>query len=256
MMGTKDKSCRADIDRALHEGSTTMFYRSALPHLASKSTANALSIYPSPSPAYPHLSTSTTLLAILADMTTLSHLLDANPSRFSLTPSTFQGALITFAYRLLQSQPLTTVPDDGLENALHITALGWLTTILFEYGRLHARGYDLLASRLRNAISSVMTTIQLKEQPVLLWILFAGGIALFGDEDEGWLSPCVRSCAAALGVGFWEDCVGLLVGMPWIRVVHDRPGRVVWEAAMGKKECGEGRAGILGDGCEADVYQN
>ena len=211
-----------------------MFYRDFLPQRAADSTDAAIRPFALHT-VHDTLDIDSRLSSTMNDITTFSHLLDQNPARFGLTPSTFQGALILFAYRLLHIYPLANPPDNVLEDALHLTALGFLTTILFEYGRLHVRGYDLLSNRLRNAISSLMTTIKLKDQPALLWILFAGGIALFGPEDEAWLRPCILSTLSTLRVESWEEGVEIIGRLPWIHAIHDRPGLVLWKAITIKR---------------------
>jgi hypothetical protein len=159
-------------------------------------------------------------------------LLNANPAHFGLHPSAFQGCLITFAYQTLQICPLDEPPDTDLNQAFSLALLSLLTTILFESAMANTRRYEVLASRARQAISGLMSAIQLKEQPVLLWILFACGISTCDAGDETWLYPCIRSCASALSLTSWDDARATIGQLPWVHVVHDGLGSRVWSAAM------------------------
>ncbi|KAK5166292.1 uncharacterized protein LTR77_008553 [Saxophila tyrrhenica] len=227
------KICRADIDRALHEGCDSMYYRDTLPKqtLRSSSVKKELMSPDSASKTLLPL-TDPGLDCIATDTNQFCHLLNQNPARFSLDPADFQNALITFAYRLLQYCPLAgEPPEDKLDSAIFTTLLGFLTTLLFEQGRMHVCAYDLLASRLRHAISELMVSITLKQQPVLLWVLFSGGISLCGPEDESWLCPYITSCLSSLEIDTWDAAHKVISRLPWVRVVHDKPGFKLWQTA-------------------------
>lgn len=228
-----DRVSSSDIDRALHEGCDTLFYRTSLPKRAAAETESALRhVCREPFSFLQDLSIDPALRDVSIDVIRFCGLLNKNPAHFGLQPYTFQGALILFAYKALQVYPLTKLPDNDFNDAFYLSILGILTTLLFESGMVHTRGYDLLASRARHAISDLMSNIQLKEQPVFLWILFACGISICDLEDQTWLYPCVRSCASALNLKSWQEARKIIARLPWVHVVHDRLGSQLWRTAM------------------------
>jgi len=222
---------RVDIDRTLHEGCDTVFYRHDLPARALSSTL----LLPQSAKLDEYLNgpvaTSLQLQRIMEDINLFCRLLNQNPLRFGMQPAAFQNTLIIFAYRSIQFCPLAgEPPENGLDYALHTALLGFVTTILFEYGRMHVHAYDLLANRLRTAISGLTTSITLEQQSALLWVLFVGGISVCGRDDEGWLFPSIRSCLSSLDVKTWDSTRAIIEQLPWIRVAHDMQGRKLWQA--------------------------
>jgi hypothetical protein len=214
-----------------------MFYNDNLPSIASQSAKSALSpVIANESPSI-GADLSSDLRAVLIDMNRFCTLLNREPKHFRLQAGVFQSILILFAYRVLQLHPLSDdPPGDAMEYAVQISLLGFLTTVLFENGRMHTRQFDLLANRLHDALSSLLPRAQLRQQPALLWILFTGATALFGPEDATWLKQCIRSCLSTLKIDNWEDARHVLVKLPWIHVIHDRPALSVWQAIMADEE--------------------
>lgn len=157
-------------------------------------------------------------------------LLNENPARFGLKPACFQDILIIFAYRLLQFSSLEVESTgEGFDHAVHVTLLCFVTTLMFEKGRMHLRGYELLNSTLRNAVSELMVSMTLQQQPTLLWILFTGGISVYNTADGSWLHPYIRSCLSSLDITTWDEARAVFTNLPWVGVAHDAAGRNLWQ---------------------------
>lgn len=67
---------------------------------------------------------------------------------------------------------------------------------------------------------------------MMLWVLISGGMALFGEEDDGWLMPWIRTAAEGCDVRNWAQCRVVLKRFLWIDFVHDSTGHQVFASAM------------------------
>ena len=77
----------------------------------------------------------------------------------------------------------------------------------------------------------------------LLWIYFMGGMAASADEMDfftdgvSYLFSHARS-SSAIGIGgdlryqSWEEVKSLLSKIVWLPLVHDEPGKAIWELVM------------------------
>jgi hypothetical protein len=225
------KICRADADRSFHEGCKTFFYQDSLPALALESATSLLSqVDRTRSASLANIGINLKLETIVSDMLSFCRLLNRDPTQFGIEPEAWQSTLLLFAYRLLQLYPLDEEPPkDGMDHVLHLALICFLTTILFEYGRMHTQPYDLLAERLRNTLYDVLAKPELKQQPAILWTLFVGRMALFGSEDDAWLEPYVRSTLSALNIETWDQALMVLSQLPWVGVIHNRRAQRIYQ---------------------------
>lgn len=82
-------------------------------------------------------------------------------------------------------------------------------------------------------------------RPLLLWLLTVGAISVlgdpaisvFGEGDDGphydiWLKPRLRANAELCGVDSWPAMRALLSSFIWVGLVHDAPGKAVFDSAM------------------------
>ncbi len=228
------KVCRADLDRAFHQGSETLFYQDCLPLRASQDMAAALWPRGRVIDKLGTVDVSPGLEAIIIDMHRFCTLLNEQPKVFQHTPSTCQGSLILFGYRLLHTRPLATTSYSGsMDDVMHAALLAFLTAALLDRNRQHESPFELLADRITDAMSDLLPKSQLSQQPALLWVLFISGISLYDAQDAFWLKTCIRSCLSALHVETWTDARSILSRLPWIHVLHDKPacklcGKKLW----------------------------
>ncbi|EXJ95173.1 hypothetical protein A1O1_00292 [Capronia coronata CBS 617.96] len=66
----------------------------------------------------------------------------------------------------------------------------------------------------------------------LLWLLVVGAISVFTPADDVWLMPWIRALVNLCGIREWNDLRARLKRLPWIDILHDKPGRKVFESAV------------------------
>jgi hypothetical protein len=171
------------------------------------------------------------LRCITTDLISVSRLLNGDRTCFKLKPYTFYEIWISVSYRLLHRYPLAeTRPEKDGDNAWYLGLLALITTFLFRSGRSQPLSYDLLAAKLRNAIEG--TSCNELMETTFLWLLFIGGISVFGGIDRTWLLPRIKACLINLNIENWRTALGKIRKFPWIDVAHDKPGHELWQAAV------------------------
>jgi len=169
------------------------------------------------------------LRCVIADLINVSHLLNGNRTCFKLEPYTFQEIWISVSYRLLHRYPLAgSRPEKESDNAWHLGLLALITTFLFRNGRSQQLSYDLLAEALRDVVKATSSD----EETTFLWLLFVGGISVFGTIDRTWLLPRIRTCLINLNIDDWRTARNKIRQFPWIDVAHDKPGHELWQAVV------------------------
>lgn len=201
---------------------------------------------PSPLPAFfLHDPKLTTIFRDLLHFTTLLNTTTSSPSASHYTPllrdTDYQHYVCSLQYRLLRLQnKLASILDECARLAM----LALLTTTFQVAGKRPP--YPHLERRLREFCRAA----GLDEVPpeVTLWLLVVGALAVFhvGDggeeegEDAGWMVEVWRANISSAGWGWEEAYAKLRAGFPWIAVLHDEAGRVVFETLCGKARDGDG----------------
>jgi hypothetical protein len=169
---------------------------------------------------------------VFVDLMSVSRLFNDDRAFVRLDPYAYQEILISVCYRLLHLHPLLSDgPENHNEKSCYLGLLALVTTLLFQYGRSRRLSYDLLAEKLRNTIESVLSN-QLVEETTILWLLFAGGISVFGAPDRAWLIPRIKTLIITLNIDTWRIVRDKIKTLFWIDAAHDKPGKELWEAAV------------------------
>src|SRR5215469_10222024 len=213
---------RADIEYSLHNGSCPRFNRDEFPRemITSMLTVPQKELFNSPDAAYVH---DPELRCVIADLMSISLLLNGDRKCFKLEPYAFHEIWISASYRLLHRYPLAgTRPEKYCDNAWYLGLLALITTFLFRNGRSHPLSYDLLAETLRGAIQDTSNN-DLMEETTFLWLLFVGGISVFCDIDRTWLLPRIKTCLINLNIDNWRTARDKIRKFPWIDAAHDKP---------------------------------
>ena len=172
------------------------------------------------------------LRCVVEDLMSVSHVLNGDRTCFKLEPYAFQEIWISVSYRLLHRYPLAgSRPEKGSENAWHLGLLALITTYLFRNGHFQRLSYDLLAGTLRDAIQGKSSN-HLMEETAFLWLLFIGGISVFGSIDRTWLLPQIKTCLINLNINNWRTARDKIRKFPWIDEAHDKPGHELWKAVV------------------------
>ncbi len=172
---------------------------------------------------------SSDLQDVLSDILTLAYLLNNHDKLLiRLNSYSLQDAVILVSYRLVRISPLAgPQPTNDLESMLHLALTAFTTTIFLEFGSTPSKA-PLLSALLRETAQRYLPD-HTESQKLLLWVSFMGRASVFIDLDEWWLIPKITRAAQALDLHTWADLRYELSQLPWIYLVHDHAGRVLWE---------------------------
>ena len=156
-------------------------------------------------------------------------LLSPSSSEEKLEAYNFQEIIIATCYRLLEIKPLNSSDDSvhPVADAIYLSLLSFMTTLLIQIGRQRYLRYDLLSSKLITALKS--PEFQAAVDPAThLWILVIAGISVLGQDDFIWLTPRLTQVAERLACTEWGFLRQHLGNYPWISSVHDKPASHLW----------------------------
>jgi hypothetical protein len=103
-------------------------------------------------------------------------------------------------------------------------ALIFIKETLQEYP-LASVGSINLVRRLKDALSSISDLE--KYAPLLLWLLFMGGITSKKTFDRVWFMAYLVKVLPKDST--WENVKGVLAKVLWIERLHDAPGHELWK---------------------------
>ncbi|KAE8355137.1 hypothetical protein BDV28DRAFT_129564 [Aspergillus coremiiformis] len=93
------------------------------------------------------------------------------------------------------------------------------------------QSYPRLSETYRDCLRSLKSLSGVSSH-IMLWLLMAGAISVFNDSDDDWLKPWLRANAQLCNVNSWAAMRDSMESFLWIGVVHDQPGKDVFESAM------------------------
>jgi hypothetical protein len=71
-------------------------------------------------------------------------------------------------------------------------------------------------------------------ETTFLWLLFIGGISVFGAVGRTWLLPQIKTCLINLSIDNWRTARDTIREFPWIDAAHDELGHELWQAVVGE----------------------
>ena len=219
---------RLDVELALQTGSPTLFHSDAIPVNAVLSDSCITRQQCS--------NTAPWLSRIMLDVLSFTSLLNSSQEegRTKLDPLSYTEMLLSLIYRLMEvtsiGQP-RCVSRRTYGDIAHLATLAFMTTLLPEYGSDRS-SYLLLSDFLKSAVQNVQVmSADSKDDgySLLLWTLFVAGISTLKRKNHRWLSPLILETCRRLDLNDWPAVHRQLCGLPWIYVLHDVPGRLLWE---------------------------
>jgi hypothetical protein len=142
-------------------------------------------------------------------------------SREKLRAEHFKDIMQSLQYRLLLLR--YSADDEPILEALRIGMLAFQMSVFFQIAGTKVR-YAALARQLRVAAAALPdTTMALAD--LRLWVFFIGCISIL-DDSEPWILEATRGLT--LG-DTWLEVRQRLKGVMWIDMVHDRPGKAIFE---------------------------
>jgi hypothetical protein len=229
---------RTDLDFALHYGTPSCFYRDRISEVTITLAAEDSFMSLDQSELESRFSNLHPLLRkILGDVRSVTSLFNESAQDFRLDPYTFQEFIVSVGYRLVRFHPLNELElAEPIESAIHVGLITLLTTLYIQIGSRRFLRYGLVEACLKRTINN---GLEGRDADVTLWLLFLGGISVFGDIDRSWLVNQIKYTMGVLMISRWEDVHRHLVRFPWIRSLHGRPGRALWSFVVGTKKMGE-----------------
>jgi hypothetical protein len=139
---------------------------------------------------------------------------------------TFLHAMTSIMYRLLSFHFDTNQRDEMVRFGL----LAFASSIFLQW-----RSVGMPYTHLRLAFRKRLMFLMEPEvsSKLDLWLMMVGAISLLDEKDDWWLRPLFPFNVGMCQVETWEDMRTIMVDeFLWIGLVHDRPGRIVFERLM------------------------
>lgn len=176
------------------------------------------------------------VFADMRDFTRMANVFINSKDKFQ--PELFQEIMLSIQYRLLLLE--YSFDTQPLSEAIRVGLLAFQATIFLQVPGLKLK-FDHLAGRLRLAIDALDAST-----PVLadlkLWLLLIGSIALVGS-DELWLMSEVTDLTVE---DDWTHIRERMKSIMWVDVVHDTPGKAVFEATKVVRDLGQKHPWAMG----------
>ncbi|KAJ2896767.1 hypothetical protein MKZ38_005255 [Zalerion maritima] len=226
------KVCKIDIVAALQHGGPTMFYLDRMSKVRDVATAKGLKFDRPSSLSFGdrHGSVDPHLEDVFLDVLAASRMLNGSLPGRTLDILTFLHLQISIFYRLLRYCPLAAENQrSDVDSTCHIGLIVFMMTVLLQHEGRSILDYRLVKRHLRGVLSSQLGDT--RDTGMGLWAMCMGGIWMAGTVDLDWLFSRIWLSGERLSIQTWDDARRLLVNFPWINIVHDQPGRQLWEDA-------------------------
>jgi hypothetical protein len=206
---------------------TPHFHRSNMPQIIS--TLHALDLPFDQEAAYKrvqHPTLDPALLDVLLDVTCTSTLFSDIPSARKVDLYLFQELLVSICYRLLAIPHSHSPPR--IEDAYHVGLTIFMMSLFLQIGSQRVMNYNNVTKRLKNILEG---DILESEDGLKFWLLMLGGVWVTDDDNVEWLIPMMFTQRRKMQLCNWSEAKEVLERWMWIGVLHDGPGRMVWERA-------------------------
>ena len=219
---------RLDVELALQTGLPTIFRSDAVVPANSVSGDSCVL-------KAQLLSTTSGLPRLMFSVFSFASLLNSREreGRTKLDPLSYTETLVSLLYRLIEVAPLgqpRSMSGGLYDDVAHLAMLAFMTTLLPKYGRDDSSHF--LSDRLESAIQDLhVTSAETQDSgfSLLLWTLFIGGVSVLKRKDHRWL---ILETCERLDLYDWPAVRCQLCEFPWIRTLHDVPGRCLWDDAQ------------------------
>ncbi|KAH0845001.1 hypothetical protein FOPE_09553 [Fonsecaea pedrosoi] len=147
-------------------------------------------------------------------------------TQLMLSPQLLYDTIASVMYRLLHM----SFDSGSVDEAVRLSLLG-LTHHMFlkwQYLRLPYLHFPalfkkcLLDPELMSAASP----------QIMIWFLMVGAVTAFTTSDHSWLKECLRQHIDRCQVTSWTDMRTVLKSFMWIGLLHDKPGKEVFDSVL------------------------
>lgn len=151
----------------------------------------------------------------------------AAESKRQLGKQTLLNAMASSMYRLLN---MKNFDYTSIDEAIRLGLLVFSSHIFLTW-----QDISLPHPYLPNTYRTCLLNIKLPDTfppQFLLWLLMVGALSIFTSADHSWLVPWVRASIELCEVRTWTELRVQLKVFPWIDILHDVPGKAIYEAAV------------------------
>lgn len=218
-----------DILYALRYGTPVLFFRDRMSEVRSTLPSISHNFYSGlTSGQYQYDRINTDLQDILIDVKRFATLFNEPPPHQTLDISTFLEIVISICCRLIRFRQLKTPkPKCKKEAAYHIGLITFMTTLFLQWDNRRIQEYDLISRRLREVLDEDFDVHD--DGDLLLWLLFIASLWFETTSSSHWLVLRIRVLAVRLETDSWARVRNSICKFPWINVLHEETGRVVWD---------------------------
>lgn len=148
----------------------------------------------------------------------------AAETKHRIATETFLDTMASVIYRLLD---MNGFEEGSTEEAIRLGLLAFSSSVFLQWKQL-GMSYDHLATTYRDCLAKL--TCSKISSRLLLWLLMVGAVSVFGYADGEWLKPWLRVNIDLGEVESWSDMQDILKSLMWIGLIHDGPGKDVFDS--------------------------
>ncbi|VUC25496.1 unnamed protein product [Clonostachys rosea] len=220
------KVCKVDVIFALQFGGPTIFFRDEMLRVREEMASKGLFQRLLALPAIHDMNALCPLLkAVLLDVLDFSALVNGNKSKLVVDLINFQEIVMSVFFRLLRMHPLNGVPLTNDTDAMyHLGLIIFMLTLFITIEKQRILDCIPVSDTLRDLLDHDLSKAS---GELVLWVLLVGGIWTSTVEGD-WILPKLQLMKQWLRLNDWEEVQCRIASFPWIGVLHDQPGRSLW----------------------------
>ncbi|KAH8884199.1 hypothetical protein GQ53DRAFT_698369, partial [Thozetella sp. PMI_491] len=232
------KICKTDLTYALQFGQPILFFRDRMPAMRALLRSRGFTFDQSPSASTmrdPRMDSQ--LGSLFLEAVDLAYLLNHYPTKPVVGIIEWLELLVSIGGRLVQLHPLqNTRKLTHIDAAYHIGLTVFIMTLFLQIDGRRVARYDLVTLHLRHALDGLEEGV---EDALALWVMLVGAIWMSDGSDGSWLIERIAKITKRLGHDSWDDVLAFVGGFPWVHIMHDKPSRDAWMAAMALQQCSD-----------------
>lgn len=148
-------------------------------------------------------------------------------SQRRITMEVFLNSMASTMYRLIHMR----FAPCSVSEAIRLGLLCFCSSVFLQWQQL-GMTYPHLASSVRDSFLKLSE----RELPISgqlsFWILIVASVSVLTTSDEDWLQPLLRQAAGTIGIQSWDQARKVLSPIMWIDSVHDKAGKMMFDAAL------------------------